>query len=1191
MSHEPKSPLYRPRWAPHAVESVVIHAVLLGLLITFASRQTAMMVEQKRVAWEKIERQQQEAAAAARREEQQLARDQLLDELMEDAEDIVEEELAAEDEAELLEELQEHFEKKMEEKAGDQEVAELPKELLDEIRDNLRQDLLNDIREQLQDVKRKALLDEVADFVREKVAPEVEKRIEEKLEKQAGEEIKKKMTEEARDLKDLETAPIREKLERSADELKQLAKEQQDAGQSGDQQKQKEVAKQTEEAALKAQETLAEAAQKKPDQTLRANQVSDFTKQIKAVDAASKALETGDQKDAERKANAAAKALAQKAKEMNDLAKAMQNKAARQKPLDASQKTAAQNAMDDIRTEVETAVSKEINKEVVPKIAKAVANKFGAHAKKEGFDSKDLQETVEREAANALTEALNGKFQPNADAAMQKAKDEFGGKDTEAMAAAKSGLEKASKDMKNLAAKQSDMQAKASQAGDDAAAAQKAAPAQNDIAKQTASAQQTAAANLKAASAVSTSAEKSIAGAKKALSKQKPAQKAKAAESSLKLGHNSEAAKKMSSAAKAMKATAAHLEHAAKAIGKEIEAAERTAAATSSAKGSTSQTAAQAKSISSNTAATASIASAKAVEQAAGKTQIKGILTRAGLARLSKINDLKAKLDQLEKNMQAGVGSAAATSGTSTTAASSSSSATGPAANGSAAAPASTGTGGQGQQAAAGAATGNAPGSGGFSQGTGTQGGGGSSATITSDSHGARYGLGYNHYAGYNREVYKHYKQLMSERLAEKEMTEGEGEENGGGETAVGKTSRATREETDKPQIVFVPKRLTAKATTSKPKDETDKERVIPKPRFKSLAFGAAAYQTKPLTIDGDASDWGELKHPIAMRWGYKDNRLKDPLTLHVRWSSQGFFFLYRVPGRTKIEPCLEKPYEGDCFEVFLDVENLRKASMGSSPFSQQFCLMPFGCKGSKVLSFAEVGRGFRGIRRHAYLFDGRDQITETNGMSRGKVDADGYTVEGFISIKALAKKKLKAGMYVAMNFSINRGMDYGKSQQWSLSKAQVTYEKPDTWGDVLLLGSDGIARFVDDEPAAADNAGKGVNEITPGDPMVVEVTDHDMNVNPGRRDKVLAEVRVKGSTSRMFIILEETGLNSGKFRGSFDTQMAVLPVKENTLNVRGGDLIELYYRDPRAAYGEKDRKVESRLQIGLPIYKLSMVR
>ena len=152
------------------------------------------------------------------------------------------------------------------------------------------------------------------------------------------------------------------------------------------------------------------------------------------------------------------------------------------------------------------------------------------------------------------------------------------------------------------------------------------------------------------------------------------------------------------------------------------------------------------------------------------------------------------------------------------------------------------------------------------------------------------------------------------------------------------------------------------------------------------------------------------------------------------------------------------------------------------------------------------------------------------------------------------------------------------------MPKSAGSWCKPETWGDVLLLGSDGELSCTslggDNEPLTG---------ILPGEPLRVEVKDADMNVYPSKRDRVSVSCQVKGTQQPLLMILKETESNSGVFEGSVNTQAHYKEIVENTLNVRGGDHIEVLYSDARAAFGEKNREVKTECVVGWPVTQLSL--
>ena len=256
-----------------------------------------------------------------------------------------------------------------------------------------------------------------------------------------------------------------------------------------------------------------------------------------------------------------------------------------------------------------------------------------------------------------------------------------------------------------------------------------------------------------------------------------------------------------------------------------------------------------------------------------------------------------------------------------------------------------------------------------------------------------------------------------------------------------------------------------------------------------------------------------------------------------------------------------------------IDMSNTRLPNAFRNPYSQKFSFTPFGCRGSTAVTVWEMGRGLRGL---AMAKDYPD-LKGTMGKVAAKLTPDGYSVEIFLSRDALVSPTLVPGKYIAVNFSVN--IDIGKGYQWSASQHIGTWQRPDTWGDLLLLGSDAKLRFI----APDLKSHQALEGIVPGVPVGLEITDADMNLNTLKVDRVAAELTCRGLGSSLFVVLRETGPNTGVFRASVDTQPYFMPPRENTLNVRSGETIEFTYSDARTEYGESNRRVSAELPVGWP--------
>ncbi|HYE05660.1 MAG TPA: hypothetical protein VEL07_09020 [Planctomycetota bacterium] len=354
--------------------------------------------------------------------------------------------------------------------------------------------------------------------------------------------------------------------------------------------------------------------------------------------------------------------------------------------------------------------------------------------------------------------------------------------------------------------------------------------------------------------------------------------------------------------------------------------------------------------------------------------------------------------------------------------------------------------------------------------------------------------------------------------------------------------------------------------------------RTVPVPDFPTRAFGAAPMVTSALTLDGDLADWGELTHGLCARFGpYEQVQLADGPTLHLRWSPDGLWMGYRIAkDPTAIVANPQAPYDGDCLELFIDSDNLRKPWMSESRATHQFCFDPFGFQGDATRTVCEIGRGLRGLPEFQQRW-----LDPVGARAVGLRLADGYSVEAFLPRACLASPRLIPGQYLAVNVSINQGSDWSLQRQWSASKAIETWNKPDTWGDVLLLGADAEATI------AANDGGA---HVVPGRPLAFTIADGDMNLSPRVIDRVLGSARVLGGGAPVAVVLEETRADSGVFRATIDTRSWALAPLAGELSLAGGDIVRLAYTDARAAFGEAGREVVAEIAVAHPLAAIGRI-
>ena len=152
------------------------------------------------------------------------------------------------------------------------------------------------------------------------------------------------------------------------------------------------------------------------------------------------------------------------------------------------------------------------------------------------------------------------------------------------------------------------------------------------------------------------------------------------------------------------------------------------------------------------------------------------------------------------------------------------------------------------------------------------------------------------------------------------------------------------------------------------------------------------------------------------------------------------------------------------------------------------------------------------------------------------------------------------------------------------------------TWGD-FTAGGFGNARYLDtyvygltttvtattyltsdDAPLFGADGAVSISSVTPaGDDLVIEVTDGDLDINPGVIDTVGVDVANDATGEIEQILLVETGPNTGVFAGNLATAAGPAgPNNDGVLNGSEGDTVSVTYVDQLDAAGNSVARVDS---------------
>lgn len=1231
-------PSPRPGLLPHAWKSLALHGGVVLALVALTQNQSQSIRAAQQKEHEEIQHQLDQAAAQAESAEEDLLRHMLADEIIEPFADLIDDsDLRISDAQAILADLREEIVADVDDFLREVAPSQRTAAALEAFKQDARIEALAALQDAVSERTRAAVIAEATAFARDALAQRLADTMSDELARAASGDLLKRFEQEQAKAVQQRLGDARAGVDRAIQDIDRLRKEQDKVRKALG----KDPAKQ--EDALRALERTYREAQTKVAQALDAAQQSgevaaEIASGHRAAAAAVSAgfqdsldgLAKKDKAAAQEAAQATQTALGQELAALKQ-AQAALDQAAKRKALSPEDKAYAKALVDALDRHLDEAARTALSGPAAEALAAKVAEHAAARLDGLGMD----RAAAEREVATAVNEALSSGVAQSApgvgDQALLGLRDRAGALDGEAIAAVTQAASDSAARLDDLAK----TQAKQREAAGDASAVElrQQAVDQAALSKAIAAAQKAALGATEAAQRAAPEVGKQAEGTGKDLAKANPAARAAEAAAAMVQGTGEEALADMAAASAGLAQAAAAMSGLAERLAKAQERAAEASAQVGTA--STEAQAAAASAASSLAQAARSkveASAAKAVE----KTTVGSGMSSEGSLRTARLGNLADRVEALADKIdpraapatgegtsaavaatdaQAGgeatsgggaeaasittaAGQAAATtagmpepttgaaSPAAATSADAATTSTGPAgsatpgaASTAAASPSSTEGSGAGSAGMAGGATVAVAGSSnGMSDGQRWDAGASASASAGGEGSGIARGHGYNAYATYNHDLYERLRAVQAGR-EDVSPDPAFGEKGTGATDQRGSLHDEGLARQSRSAVVFVPG--LAKATQESSTDGRLRE--APAPTFPSLAHAAAEYQGTPLVIDGDVSDWGELRHPMTMRYLKQGGTPAQPAALFMRWSPGGLYFCWFVPGRTPAqvaaEPVDAKPYEGDLLEVYIDPENLRKGHMRSAPNTQQLLLIPFGWR-DPTFTIVEVGRGFRGIALHSY----RAYAQGDMGMVAARFTEGGYWVEAALSADALASPNLRAGMWLAANFSINRGYDYAAQQQWSAPKDTDTFNRPDTWGDILLLGSDAKAEII--AKPVGDGAVSG-DLIAPGDPVRVRVVDPDMDLDGASRDRILAEARIRGGTSAMYVILEETAPDSAIFEGSFNTQLRYLPGRENTLSVSGGDTLQLFYADKRSAYGEKDRSCLAEIHVALPVFSL----
>ncbi len=369
------------------------------------------------------------------------------------------------------------------------------------------------------------------------------------------------------------------------------------------------------------------------------------------------------------------------------------------------------------------------------------------------------------------------------------------------------------------------------------------------------------------------------------------------------------------------------------------------------------------------------------------------------------------------------------------------------------------------------------------------------------------------------------------------------------------------------------PARLLVPSATKSPADVAVEQHQPFKPAFKTIAFAAIPFRSKPVTIDGDLSEWNDVPalplHP-ATSGGKRDDLKKFPQSVKAVWDNTGFYVAYDVKDAdntiTKADP--GNFWEGDAVEVWFDALNTKEKRRTESTY--QFWAWVAGSArdpakvGGESISY--------GVRDEFIPY--RSDLIQT----ASKKTPDGWSIEFHVPVERFSRTghiDLTPGRILGMNFSICTGTPL--YYYWAGTADVETARHPNTWGDVILAGSAGKVECIDklaSELKDGTAAAISLNFLQIGEPLRIRVSDADMNLSDQVKDKLAVTVSTPRG-QRHVVVLEETSPTSGVFEGAIRTTLDTGEPKLDVLSLFEGESIAILYTDACGPGGERDIPVK----------------
>ncbi len=357
---------------------------------------------------------------------------------------------------------------------------------------------------------------------------------------------------------------------------------------------------------------------------------------------------------------------------------------------------------------------------------------------------------------------------------------------------------------------------------------------------------------------------------------------------------------------------------------------------------------------------------------------------------------------------------------------------------------------------------------------------------------------------------------------------------------------------------------------------QEEQARVLAEPSFKPIQYGFATMRKEEVVLDADLSEWdlSRKQYTRILQTSPEPTYWSDAeaMPLYMMWDHKGYYIAAVVRNdEINVVPNAGQFWVGDCIEIWMDTSNKRGPLMSYLEAAQMW-LFPNGNKANPEI-IGGIGHGR--LKGHGMRFKKDDPGIQY----ASKNIAGGYQIEIFIPQSILHGPKFEAGKYLGFQIAFN-SVAKTTGAAWAL-RVHHSWERPDTWGDVLLLGSDADLSFCKD-----DAGEEALTVLVPGESMRVKIHDPDMNLSPRFKDQIFCQA-IGALGHGQMLVLGETEPDSGIFIGALETHSAYIGLQDGSLPVEPGQRVKVVYLDQRRDYGEANKRIEKELMASWPTLRL----